>query len=92
MNIVKREFKYGDHDVVLETGGIARQATGAVMASMGNTMVLCTVVGNKSVRPGQPFFPLTVNYQEKTYAAGKSRAGSFAEKAGLPKKRRSHRV
>ena len=83
MNIVKREFKYGEHDVVLETGGIARQATGAVMASMGRTIVLCTVVGNKSVRPGQPFFPLTVNYQEKTYAAGKI-PGGFFRREGRP--------
>ena len=83
MNIVKREFKYGDHDVVLETGGIARQATGAIMASMGGTVVLCTVVGNKSVRPGQPFFPLTVNYQEKTYAAGKI-PGGFFRREGRP--------
>ncbi len=83
MNIVKREFQYGDHTVVLETGGIARQATGAVMASMGRTIVLCTVVGNKSVRPGQPFFPLTVNYQEKTYAAGKI-PGGFFRREGRP--------
>jgi len=68
---------------VLETGGIARQATGAVMASMGRTIVLCTVVGNKSVRPGQPFFPLTVNYQEKTYAAGKI-PGGFFRREGRP--------
>jgi len=83
VNIVKREFQYGDHTVVLETGGIARQATGAVMASMGRTIVLCTVVGNKSVRPGQPFFPLTVNYQEKTYAAGKI-PGGFFRREGRP--------
>jgi len=83
MNIVKREFKYGDHTVVLETGGIARQATGAVMASMGETVVLCTVVGNKSAKPGQPFFPLTVNYQEKTYAAGKI-PGGFFRREGRP--------
>ncbi len=83
MNIVKREFKYGDHTVVLETGGIARQATGAIMASMGETVVLCTVVGNKNAKPGQPFFPLTVNYQEKTYAAGKI-PGGFFRREGRP--------
>ncbi len=83
MTIVKREFKYGEHDVVLETGRIARQATGAIMASMGGTVVLCTVVGNKRAKPGQPFFPLTVNYQEKTYAAGKI-PGGFFRREGRP--------
>ncbi len=69
MNKVEKEFQYGDHQVKLETGRIAKQATGSVMVTMGNTMVLCTVVGSKSARSGQAFFPLTVNYEEKTYAA-----------------------
>lgn len=83
MNIAKREFQYGEHQVVLETGRIARQATGSIMASMGETVVLCTVVGNRSARPGQAFFPLTVNYQEKTYAAGKI-PGGFFRREGRP--------
>ncbi|HSG88683.1 MAG TPA: polyribonucleotide nucleotidyltransferase [Pseudomonadales bacterium] len=83
MSVVSKSFKWGDHKVTLETGRIARQATGAVMASMGDTIVLCTVVGNKEARPGQPFFPLTVNYQEKTYAAGKI-PGGFFRREGRP--------
>ena len=63
MTSVRKEFQFGDHRVVLETGKIARQATGAVMATMGDTMVLCTVVANTKPNPGQDFFPLTVNYQ-----------------------------
>ena len=62
---------------MLETGGVARQSSGAVMVTMGNTKVLCTVVGEKTARPGQAFFPLTVNYQEKYYAAGKIPGGFF---------------
>ena len=69
MSAVAKSFQWGDHRITLETGKIARQATGAVMAHMDNTTVLCTVVGMKDAKPGQPFFPLTVNYQEKTYAA-----------------------
>jgi len=83
LNIVKRELQYGEHKVVLETGRIAKQATGSVMASMGDTIVLCTVVGNRHAREGQPFFPLTVNYQEKTYAAGKI-PGGFFRREGRP--------
>ena len=69
--------------MTLETGATARQATGAVMVTMGDTMVLCTVVGDKSARPGQAFFPLTVNYQEKYYAAGKI-PGGFFRREGRP--------
>ncbi len=69
--------------MVLETGRIAKQATGAVLVTMGDTVVLCTVVGAKSARPGQDFFPLTVNYQEKTYAAGKI-PGGFFRREGRP--------
>ncbi|MCZ6853946.1 MAG: polyribonucleotide nucleotidyltransferase [Gammaproteobacteria bacterium] len=83
MNIVEKEFQYGDQQVKLETGRIAKQATGAVMVTMGNTMVLCTVVGAKTARSGQAFFPLTVNYQEKTYAAGKI-PGGFFRREGRP--------
>ncbi|MGI9323814.1 MAG: polyribonucleotide nucleotidyltransferase [Pseudomonadales bacterium] len=83
MTKVTKEFQYGDDRVILETGKVARQATGAVMVTMGNTMVLCTVVGAKDARPGQAFFPLTVNYQEKTYAAGKI-PGGFFRREGRP--------
>ena len=83
MNIVVKEFQYGDQQVKLETGRIAKQATGSVMVTMGNTMVLCTVVGAKTARSGQAFFPLTVNYQEKTYAAGKI-PGGFFRREGRP--------
>lgn len=68
MNPIVKSFEYGQHTVTLETGVIARQADGAVMASMGDTTVLVTVVGKKEADPGRDFFPLTVNYQEKTYA------------------------
>jgi polyribonucleotide nucleotidyltransferase len=83
LSAVAKSFKWGDHQITLETGKIARQATGAVMAHMDNTTVLCTVVGMKDAKPGQPFFPLTVNYQEKTYAAGKI-PGGFFRREGRP--------
>ena len=83
MNVVKKEIQYGEHTVVLETGRIAKQATGSVLATMGETIVLCTVVGDRNARPGQAFFPLTVNYQEKTYAAGKI-PGGFFRREGRP--------
>lgn len=83
MSRVTKEFQYGDHRVILETGRLARQATGAVLVSMGETVVLCTVVGLRSTRPGIDFFPLTVNYQEKTYAAGKI-PGGFFRREGRP--------
>lgn len=83
MSVVTKEFKFGDQTVSLETGRIARQATGAVMVTMGNTVILATVVGMKEARPGQNFFPLTVNYQEKTYAAGKI-PGGFFRREGRP--------
>jgi polyribonucleotide nucleotidyltransferase len=83
LSVVSKSFQWGEHRITLETGRIARQATGAVMAHMGDTTVLCTVVGNKEARPGQPFFPLTVNYQEKTYAAGKI-PGGFFRREGRP--------
>ncbi|MGI9342973.1 MAG: polyribonucleotide nucleotidyltransferase [Gammaproteobacteria bacterium] len=83
MNSIKKSFQYGDHQVTLETGAIARQADGAVMVSMGETVVLVTAVGRKEADPGRPFFPLTVNYQEKTYAAGKI-PGGFFKREGRP--------
>tara|TARA_R100001039_G_C1854618_1_gene116867 strand:- start:11790 stop:13889 length:2100 start_codon:yes stop_codon:yes gene_type:complete len=83
VNSVKKTVQYGDHLLSLETGKIARQAGGAVIASLGETSVLVTVVGKKDVNPGQDFFPLTVNYQERTYAAGKI-PGGFFKREGRP--------
>ena len=80
---VSKEFQYGKDRVILETGRLARQATGAVLVTMGDTVVLCTVVGLKETRPGVDFFPLTVHYQEKTYAAGKI-PGGFFRREGRP--------
>ncbi|MCI5105129.1 MAG: polyribonucleotide nucleotidyltransferase [Pseudomonadales bacterium] len=82
-NPVSKTFQYGDQEVTLETGKIARQATGAVVVTQGDTKVLATVVGRKQANPGQDFFPLTVNYQEKTYAAGKI-PGGFFKREGRP--------
>ncbi len=72
----RKELMWGGRRLVLETGKVARQADGAVMATYGETTVLCTAVANKQAKPGQDFFPLTVNYQEKTFAAGKIPGGS----------------
>ncbi|WP_100657127.1 polyribonucleotide nucleotidyltransferase [Alteromonas flava] len=83
MNPITKTFTYGQHTVTLETGVIARQATAAVMASMDDTSVLVSVVGKKEAKEGQDFFPLTVNYQEKTYAAGKI-PGGFFKREGRP--------
>ena len=83
MNPVIKTFQYGDHQVTLETGRIARQATGAVLVSMGKTSVLCTVVGAKEAVEGQDFFPLSVHYQEKTYAVGRI-PGGFFKREGRP--------
>ncbi|MGB2740030.1 MAG: polyribonucleotide nucleotidyltransferase [Cognaticolwellia sp.] len=80
---VTKSFEFGQHTVTLETGVIARQATCAVMASMDDTSVLVSVVGKKEAKPGQDFFPLTVNYQERTYAAGKI-PGGFFKREGRP--------
>ena len=77
MNPIVKKFKYGNHTVTLETGRVARQASGAVLVSMDSTVVLCTVVGAKEAKSGQDFFPLSVHYQEKTYAAGKIPGGYF---------------
>ncbi|SJN13399.1 Polyribonucleotide nucleotidyltransferase [Halomonas citrativorans] len=83
MNPVKKTFQYGRSTVTLETGRIARQATGAVMVTMEDTVVLCTVVARKEANPSQPFFPLSVHYQEKTYAVGKI-PGGFFKREGRP--------
>lgn len=83
MNPVKKTFQYGRSTVTLETGRIARQATGAVMVTMDETVVLCTVVARKDPKPGQDFFPLSVHYQEKTYAVGKI-PGGFFKREGRP--------
>ncbi len=78
-----KQFQYGQHTVTLETGQIARQATGAVKISMGDTVLLVTVVGKKEAKPDASFFPLTVNYQEKFYAAG-AIPGGFFKREGRP--------
>jgi len=82
-NKVRKSIQYGAHELVLETGEIARQADGAVMVSYGDTVVLVSVVGKTEVKAGQDFFPLTVDYQEKTYAAGKI-PGGFFKREGRP--------
>jgi polyribonucleotide nucleotidyltransferase len=81
VNPVKKTFQYGDHQVTLETGRIARQATGAVLVTMGEVQVLCTVVGAKFAKEGMDFFPLGVHYQEKAYAVGKIPGGFFKREA-----------
>ena len=78
-----KKFQYGNHTVTLETGRIARQATGAVLCSIDNTSVLCTVVGAREAKPGMDFFPLGVHYIEKAYAAGKI-PGGFFKREGRP--------
>jgi len=80
---IRKEFQYGKHTVVLESQEIARQASAAVMVNMDDTVVLVTVVGEKDGQAGRDFFPLTVNYQEKTYAAGKI-PGGFFRREGRP--------
>lgn len=81
--IYRKELMWGGRKLTLETGRIARQADGAVLATYGDTMVLCTAVGAKAPKPGVDFFPLTVNYQEKTFAAGKI-PGGFFKREGRP--------
>ena len=82
-NKVTKTFQYGQHQVTLETGEIARQASGAVMVSIEDTVVLATVVARKDAKPGQDFFPLTVDYVEKSYAAGRI-PGGFFKREGRP--------
>ncbi len=83
MSAIRKSIPFGKHTLTLETGEIARQASGAVVASIGDTIVLCTVVGNRKADPTRSFFPLTVDYQEKTYAAGKI-PGGFFKREGRP--------
>ena len=83
MKAIKKTISYGRHQLTLETGEIARQADGAVLVSLDDTVVLVTVVGKTEVKPGQDFFPLTVDYQERTYAAGKI-PGGFFKREGRP--------
>ncbi len=83
MSHSKKSFQYGEHTVTLETGELARQADGAVLVTMSDTVVLVTAVGLKKPTPGRDFFPLTVNYQEKTYAAGRI-PGGFFKREGRP--------
>lgn len=83
MSHFKKTITYGNHQLTLETGEIARQASGAVMVSLDDTVVLVTVVGMKNAKPEQDFFPLTVDYQERTYAAGKI-PGGFFRREGRP--------
>ncbi|MBV2234696.1 MAG: polyribonucleotide nucleotidyltransferase, partial [Sterolibacterium sp.] len=83
MKPTKKIFNYGAHTVTLETGEIARQAGGAVLVNMDDTVVLATVVAQPNPKPGQDFFPLTVDYVEKTYAAGRI-PGGFFKREGRP--------
>ena len=82
-NIFRKDIDWGGKTMSLETGKIARQADGCVLATMGETTVLCTAVAAKKARPGQDFFPLTVNYQEKAFAAGKIPGGFFKREGCL---------
>src|SRR5919206_5265722 len=82
-DIIRKEIEWGGRKLVFKTGRMARQADGAVLVTYGETTVLCTVVAQKSVKPGVDFFPLTVNYQERTYAAGRI-PGGFFKREGRP--------
>ena len=83
MTAIKKTFAYGQHQVTIETGELARQADGAVLVTMGETVVLVTAVARKLADPKKDFFPLTVNYIEKTYAAGRI-PGGFFKREGRP--------
>jgi polyribonucleotide nucleotidyltransferase len=83
MTPISKSFQFGKHSVALQTGVVARQASGSVMVNMGGTVVMVNCTGRKKAKPGQDFFPLTVNYQERTYAAGKI-PGSFFKREGRP--------
>jgi polyribonucleotide nucleotidyltransferase len=86
VNSIKKSFQFGNQTVTLETGEIARQATGSIVVTMGETVVLVTVVGEKEAQEGRDFFPMTVNYQEKFYAVG-TIPGSFFRREGRPSER-----
>ncbi len=83
MKAITKTFQYGEHEITMETGAIARQADGAVLVKMAETEVLVTAVGRREADPGRDFFPLTVNYQERTYSAGKI-PGGFFKREGRP--------
>jgi polyribonucleotide nucleotidyltransferase len=83
VSVLKKSFQYGQHSVSIETGEVARQASASVVVSMGDTVVLVTAVAAKKAVPGKDFFPLTVNYIEKTYAAGRI-PGGFFKREGRP--------
>ena len=83
MDYTKKSFQYGGREVTIETGRVARQASGAVIVDVEGTTAFVSVVGKKEAKEGQDFFPLTVNYQEKTYAAGKI-PGGFLKREGRP--------
>ncbi|HLG52874.1 MAG TPA: polyribonucleotide nucleotidyltransferase, partial [Steroidobacteraceae bacterium] len=83
MSVSKQTFNYGQHQVTIETGRLARQADGSVLVTMADTVVLVTAVGRREAVEGRDFFPLTVNYVEKTYAAGKI-PGGFFKREGRP--------
>ena len=85
---VSKTFQWGPHTVTMETGEIARQSSGAVLVSVEDTVILATVVAKTDAKPGQDFFPLTVDYVEKTYAAGKIPAASSSAKAARANSRR----
>ena len=86
-NVTQKQMMWGGKPLKLESGRIARQADGAVLASLGETVVLATVVAARKVKPGQDFFPLTVHYQEKAFAAARSRVGSSSARAARPSAR-----
>ena len=90
MNVVKREFQYGNVPLVLETGRIARQASGAVMVSMGDTVVLVACVASKESRPDQGFFPLTVDYQEKNVCGREDTRRFLPARGAAIRKRGAH--
>ena len=86
-NVHRKEIDWGGRKLILETGKVARQADGAVLATYGDTIVLCTAVAASTPKPGIDFFPLTVNYQEKAFAAGKIPAASSSAKAGRARRK-----
>jgi polyribonucleotide nucleotidyltransferase len=90
-NPIKKSIPYGRNTLTVETGEIARQAHGAVVVRLDDSVVLVTAVGAKQAKPGQDFLPLTVDYQEKTYAAGKIPGGFLSARAGHRRRRRSRR-
>jgi polyribonucleotide nucleotidyltransferase len=86
-NVYRKEIDFAGKTLTLESGKFARQADGSVLASMGDTVVLCCVTASKTIKEGQDFFPLSVHYQEKTFAAGKIPGGFFKREA-RPSKRK----